>query len=122
MQLAASTNLSPVQAQVIAALAQGRTITTAAVEAGIHRNTIYNWLRELHFKTAVEEAQREYAAILADGMRDLASRARISQPRLALAGAHRAAARAAVRRWLRRNGSQLPRHAHDGRHRSQCAP
>jgi hypothetical protein len=75
MQLAASTNLSPVQAQVVAALAQGRTITTAALEAGIHRNKIYNWLHEPQFKTAVEEAQREYAAILADGMRELAARA-----------------------------------------------
>jgi hypothetical protein len=76
MQLAvASTNLSPVQAQVVAALAQGRTITTAAAEANIHRNTIHNWLHEPQFKTAVEEAQREYAATLADGMRDLAARA-----------------------------------------------
>jgi hypothetical protein len=75
MQPAASTTLSPVQAQVVAALAQGRTITTAAAEANIHRNTIHNWLHEPVFKTAVEEAQREYAAMLADGMRDLAARA-----------------------------------------------
>jgi hypothetical protein len=76
MQLAvASTNLSPVQAQVVAALAQGRTITTTAAEANIHRNTIHNWLHEPPFKTAVEEAQREYAATLSDTMRDLAARA-----------------------------------------------
>ena len=50
-------NLSPAQAQVIAALAQGRTVTAAAQEAGLHRNTIYNWYYEPAFKTAVEEAQ-----------------------------------------------------------------
>ena len=68
-----STTLSPVQAQVIAALAQGRTVTAAAQTAGVHRNTIYNWLNEPLFKTAVEEAEAEYVAILSDGMRDLAA-------------------------------------------------
>jgi hypothetical protein len=66
-------NLSPVQAQVVAALAQGRTITTAAAEAGIHRNTIHNWLHDPEFKTAFENAQSEYVAVLSDGMRDLAA-------------------------------------------------
>jgi hypothetical protein len=68
-------NLSSVQAQVIAALAQGRTVTAAAQDAGLHRNTIYNWLHEPAFQTAADEAQREYVAILSDGMRDLAARA-----------------------------------------------
>src|ERR1700688_2604653 len=66
-------NLTPAQAQVLAALAQGRTVTAAAHDAGLHRNTIYNWLNEPEFKTAVDEAQREYVAILSDGMRDLAA-------------------------------------------------
>jgi hypothetical protein len=66
-------NLSPAQSQVVAALAQGRTVTAAAREADLHRNTIYNWLDDPGFKTAVEEAQREYVAILSDGMRDLAA-------------------------------------------------
>ena len=69
----ASANLSPAQAQVIAALAQGRTVTAAAQDAGLHRNTIYNWLHEPAFKTAADQAQREYVAILGDGMRDLAA-------------------------------------------------
>jgi hypothetical protein len=68
-----SANLTPAQAQVLAALAQGRTVTVAAQDAGLHRNTIYNWLNEPEFKTAVDEAQREYVAILSDGMRDLAA-------------------------------------------------
>ena len=68
-----SANLSPVQAQVIAALAQGRTVTAAAQDAGLHRNTIYNWFHEPAFQTAADEAQREYIATLSDGMRDLAT-------------------------------------------------
>jgi transposase len=52
-------NLTPAQAQVIAAFAQGRTVTAAAQAAGLHRNTIYNWLNDPSFKTAAEEAQRE---------------------------------------------------------------
>src|SRR5580700_1194822 len=78
MQIAdtsAPANLSPVQAQVIAALAQGRTVTAAAKDADVHRNTIYNWLNEPTFKTAAQEAESEYVAILSDGMRDLAARA-----------------------------------------------
>jgi len=69
-------NLSPAQALVIAALAQGRTITDAARDAGLHRTTIHTWFRDQPvFKTAFEEAQREYVATLQDGMRDLAARA-----------------------------------------------
>jgi hypothetical protein len=73
MQVTAPATLSPAQAQVVAALAQGRTVTAAAQDAGVHRNTIYNWLDEPAFKTAVEEAEHEYVAILSDGMRDLAA-------------------------------------------------
>ena len=68
--------LSPVQAQVIAALAQGRTITDAAHDAGLHRTTIHHWFRtQPMFQTAFQEAQREYVETLQDLMRDLAARA-----------------------------------------------
>jgi SEC-C motif len=71
-----NTNLSPVQAQVVAALAQGRTVTAVALEAGLHRATIHNWLRhQPAFTTAVEQARSEYVAALSDGIRDLAARA-----------------------------------------------
>jgi hypothetical protein len=67
------TKLSPAQAQVIAALAQGRSVTAAALEAGIHRTTVHHWFRhEPAFKLAVQHATAEYAATLNDGMRDLA--------------------------------------------------
>jgi SEC-C motif len=68
--------VSPAQAQVIAALAQGRTITDAAHDAGLHRTTIHHWFRtEPVFTTAFRQAQREYVETLQDGMRDLAARA-----------------------------------------------
>src|SRR5579862_4176446 len=68
--------LPPVQAQVVAALAQGQTITAAALEAKIHRTTIHHWMRtEPDFQAAVETAQREYAAELRDEMRALSARA-----------------------------------------------
>src|SRR6266849_4131790 len=70
------TNLSPVQAHVIAALAQGRTATDAAHDAGNHRTTIHHWFRtQPLFNTAFQEARREYVETLRDGMRDLAARA-----------------------------------------------
>jgi len=68
--------LLPAQAQVVTALAQGQSVTAAAKQAGVHRDTIYQWLKsQLEFKTAVENARTEYVAVLSDGMRDLAARA-----------------------------------------------
>jgi DNA-binding phage protein len=72
----ADASLSTAQAQVVAALAQGHTVTVAARQAGVHRTTIYNWLRdEPEFKTAMQLAQTEYVASLKDQMRDLATAA-----------------------------------------------
>jgi transposase-like protein len=66
--------LPPIQAQVIAALAKGQTVTAAAREAGIHGATIHNWIRtEPDFKTALENSQSEYVAALADEMRELSA-------------------------------------------------
>ena len=68
--------LSPAQAQVVIALAQGQSVTEAATQAAVHRDTIYSWLKtQPAFKTAVESARAEYLAVLSDGMRDLAARA-----------------------------------------------
>src|SRR5437660_95467 len=69
-------NLSPAQAQVVAALAEGQTVTSAAHVAGVHRTTIHHWIRtQPDFKAAVEAAQTEYAAESNDGIRELAGRA-----------------------------------------------
>src|SRR5262249_6584511 len=75
MQTTNLATLSPVQTQVIAALAQGRTITAAAAEAGIHRNTIHNWLHEPAFQSAFDQAQCDYSETLSDLMHERAARA-----------------------------------------------
>jgi hypothetical protein len=67
--------LPPVQAQV-AVLAQGRSVTSAAAEAGVHRTTVHNWLRASNdFRTAVEQAKTHFAQSLADELRDLSAAA-----------------------------------------------
>src|SRR6266478_5231203 len=68
--------LSPVQAQVIEALAQGQTVTAAAEKAGVHRTTIHNWIRnQPQFNAAVQTAQAEYVYEVNDGIRELAAHA-----------------------------------------------
>jgi len=74
--LISDADLSPVQAQVIEALAQGQTVSAAAEKAGVHRTTIHHWIRtEPQFQAAVRIAQTEYSAELNDGIRELAARA-----------------------------------------------
>ena len=64
------------QAKVVAALAQGRTVSAAARDVGVHRSTIHQWLRDHpEFKAAVNSARREYNALLNDQLRELASTA-----------------------------------------------
>jgi len=66
-------NLSPAQAQVVAALAQGQTVSAAAREAGIHRTTVHHWLRTVpDFQAAAETAQSEYIAEQKDAFLELA--------------------------------------------------
>jgi transposase-like protein len=68
--------LSPVQAQIIEALAQGQTVSAAAEKAGVHRTTIHHWIRnQPQFKAAVQTAQSEYAAEVNDSINELAAHA-----------------------------------------------
>lgn len=68
--------LSPAQAQVVAALAQGHTVTAAARGAGIHRSTIYEWFKSVPgFIETVHQAREEFRETLNDGLQDLASKA-----------------------------------------------
>ena len=68
--------LSAQQITVLDALASGASVTQAATEAGIHRNTIANWRREsLTFQAALTNAQYERAFAFrekAEEMTDLA--------------------------------------------------
>jgi hypothetical protein len=64
--------LTPVQAQVVLALAQGITITAAAQAAGLHRATVYHWLNtQPAFETAVEQARAEYILTLRDELKSM---------------------------------------------------
>jgi uncharacterized heparinase superfamily protein len=69
-------NLSAVRQRVVAALAQGRTITAAAAEVQLHRSTIHNWLNTIPaFRAALTNARAEYAAQLRDEMKELSATA-----------------------------------------------
>ena len=64
--------LSPAQAQVVAALAEGRTITDAADAARIHRCTVHNWFKKSKpFLAAIDQARDEYEEMFRDGIKDL---------------------------------------------------
>jgi uncharacterized protein YecA (UPF0149 family) len=66
--------LSPVQVQVVAALASGQTVSAAAEAAGIHRTTIHNWQKsDATFQSAVREAHDEVMAAFHDGLRELST-------------------------------------------------
>jgi transposase-like protein len=68
--------LSPQQLVVISALSSGATMTAAANEAGIHRNTIFNWRRNsIPFQHALSDAQYDKALLIrerAEQLLDLA--------------------------------------------------
>jgi transposase-like protein len=68
--------LSPLQAKVAVALAHGGTLTEVAKSFGIHRVTIYRWMKSLRaFETAVEQERAEYALLLRDDLRKLSEKA-----------------------------------------------
>ncbi len=69
-------DFSHAQQQVVAALAQGRTITAAAAQAQVHRSTIYNWRNVVPaFRQALAQARAEYLAQLSDELEDLSATA-----------------------------------------------
>ncbi len=68
--------LTPVQVQVVAALAEGRSIVRAAAASGIHRTTIHNWVRTSEaFRAAVEQARSHFHACVADQLNELSAAA-----------------------------------------------
>jgi len=70
-----SSDLTPVQVQVLAALAVGGTISHIAEVAGIHRSTIYNWLKDPTFAAEFDKSRHEYTETLRDQLRSLAATA-----------------------------------------------
>ena len=68
--------LSPLQARIAVALARGGSVTEVAASFGIHRVTIYRWMKTLRpFETAVEQGRSEYVLALRDDLRELSERA-----------------------------------------------
>jgi uncharacterized protein YchJ len=66
--------LSPAQAQVVAALAQGGAVTAAA--AGLHCTTIHYWMRnEPKFAAPVTQARQDYAYAVAEQLHQLSAQA-----------------------------------------------
>jgi transposase-like protein len=51
--------LEPAQLKAALALGEGKTITEAANEAQVSRQTLYRWLREKPFKAAIDDAATE---------------------------------------------------------------
>jgi hypothetical protein len=64
--------LTPHQAQVVHAQSQGATITAAAQASGLHRTTVYNWLKtQPAFESAVEQARADYVLTLRDDLKSM---------------------------------------------------
>jgi hypothetical protein len=69
-------SLSPTQARVALALAAGLTITGAAEESGIHRVTVYRWLKhDPAFAEAVKHNRTEFILSRRDDLHHLSNRA-----------------------------------------------
>jgi hypothetical protein len=71
-----SPSLSPIQEKVASSLAAGATITGAAEESGLHRATIYRWLKtHPGFIAAVQQARTEFVLSRRDDLHYLSNRA-----------------------------------------------
>jgi len=72
LQNSTPSTLTPVQAQIVLALAQGATITAAAEAAALHRTTVYLWLKtQPDFAAAIEQARAEYILTLRDDLKNM---------------------------------------------------
>ncbi|HLY16626.1 MAG TPA: hypothetical protein VKR61_05350 [Bryobacteraceae bacterium] len=68
-------SLTTPQQQVLALIACGFTATIAAHHAGVHRNTVANWLRTEHFRSALEQARADKDLLYRDQAETLAASA-----------------------------------------------
>lgn len=68
--------LTPIQAQVLAGLLAGKSVSAAARENGIHRSTIYNWRHEQpDFSLVLDQARTRYQTAKSDLVQGLAEQA-----------------------------------------------
>jgi len=68
-----SPHLTLTQHHVIALMSAGATVTAAAQQAGVHRNTIRNWLRLSDFRAALTQACDEQVRAWRDQSQSLAA-------------------------------------------------
>ena len=69
-------SLTPQQEQVLALISAGSTISDAAQSAGIHRNTVYNWVRSAKtFRQALANAREAKAVYWHEQAEPLAAQA-----------------------------------------------
>jgi hypothetical protein len=69
------TTFTPPQEQVLALISAGSTIADAAQSAGVHRNTVHNWLRSSPFHLAFAQARADKAFYWREQAEQLASAA-----------------------------------------------
>jgi uncharacterized protein YchJ len=70
-----TSSLSPVQAQVVASLAAGLSISSTAELLHLGRTTIHSWLHNQSFAEAVNLAKHEFVLTLRDTLRDASLKA-----------------------------------------------
>jgi len=63
---------TPVQEEVLALLSAGHTATAAAAAAGVHRNTVGNWLRSSAFRQTLSHIQYQKVLLWRDKTEALA--------------------------------------------------
>ncbi len=68
--------LSPTQAEVALSIASGASVSEAARRAGIHRSTVYEWMRsEPGFHSTIQEARQEHLDLLRGELRSISTMA-----------------------------------------------
>jgi hypothetical protein len=70
-----SPSLSATQHQVLALISAGFTATAAAARAGVHRNTVANWIHSDEFRDALENARHHKQLLYWDEAEHLAAKA-----------------------------------------------
>jgi transposase-like protein len=68
-------DLTTIQLEVLASISAGSTATAAAQQAGVHRNTVANWLRSTEFRSALFRARAEKSLLYQDQAEALAAEA-----------------------------------------------
>ena len=63
--------LTSAQGNAIAHLAAGRTIVSAAEQAGVSRATVHNWLKLPSFQAALDQARQDFAAQFQAKLREI---------------------------------------------------